>query len=132
MHGITRLEVLEEPAQQAAVVDRLFGFHADELHMAAEAARHVGGDVANGVDHAHLDAGRARVDGAVEEAGALSLQLAQRAAARPGESRGQPPTDRACGHAGAVVEPRGDLGLEPVAPPILDGLNFFLGYINSA
>ena len=40
MHGITRLEVLEEPAQQAAVVDWLLGFRADELHVAAEAARH--------------------------------------------------------------------------------------------
>ena len=41
-HGDVRLEHgLEEPAQQAAVVDGLLGLHVDELHVAAEALAHV-------------------------------------------------------------------------------------------
>ena len=58
---------LEEPAQQAAVVDGLLGLHVDELHVAAEALAHVARDLADGVDQADLDSRAARVDGAVEE-----------------------------------------------------------------
>ena len=67
-HGDVRLEhALEEPAQQAAVVDGLLGLHVDELHVAAEALAHVARDLADGVDQADLDSRAARVDGAVEE-----------------------------------------------------------------
>ena len=52
---------LEEPAQQAAIVDGLLGLHVDELHVAAEALAHVARDLSDAVDHAHLVRVRARV-----------------------------------------------------------------------
>eukprot|EP00964_Phaeocystis_antarctica_P001565 scaffold824_cov64-Phaeocystis_antarctica.AAC.8 len=149
---------LEEPAQQAAIVDGLLGLHVDELHVAAEPLAHVARDLADAVDHAHLvrvrvrirvsgqgsesvvrvrarvrvrvkveqahlDARGARVDGPVEEASALGLQLAQGAAARLGERRGQPTPHGARRDARAVVQPCGGLGLEAVAAALLDRAN---------